>query len=546
MKKAGLLLFLAVFSLSIITHYVLAGSWDYLPGGDNYLNEDSFILDSGYVESFNPFIIKPNQDYILTVHDDYRRMFGPGEVLFEITFFKDSTQLSQIQIKSENFSGNPDLITYSYLFHSPLNSNKIKIRFLDLEDYYVTYGFSNMILEEGSIFDGFEDFIYGTIVDTSSPEFESVNEIISYVHSPISVAEIQSSLNAIDTIDGDVSSRITVISDNYTSNKTILGTYTIVFGVTDLSGNSNQVEIEVTVLDILKPEFSAMDPIHIPYGNSYSVNEIKQMLHASDNYDGDISTSITLVEDHYTSNSMIVGSYTMTFSVSDSSGNTASQTIVVNVVDEVAPIITGETSIVIGYDETITIPEILSNFSVTDNYDSSLSFVTVSDSYSANKYIIGSYAVQFSVTDSSGNTSYVTVEIDVVDEIGPIIYFDSRIVQTYSDTVLELDDFLHLLSITGEISSMESLNVRILYDSYSTHATIPGVYHLKLKIGNSEGDTIEKNFEIIVKEYSGYIYEPEIEEIPFLEKYKDYFIYGSLIAVIVGSNVVWFFVTKKR
>jgi len=546
MKKAILLILMGLISISMFQQQILAESWDYLPGGDNYLNADNFVIDSGYIVTEHPFIFIPNQDYIFTVHDDYYHLFGPHEILIEISFYDNDDLITTQEIIYQDFEFNTDNTTLSFQLHSPLNANKLGLRILDLDPYYSEFGFSQMILEEGTTFDGFEDFIYGTIVDTTSPEFLNVNTVYSYVQSPITVSEIQASLSAIDAIDGDVSSRISILSDDYSANMDTLGTYSIIFEVTDLSGNAGQAEINVEVIDVLKPEFSEMDPILVPYGNVYSVPDILALLHASDNYDGDISGLITLVEDNYSSSNMIVGDYTMTFSVSDSSGNVALQTIDICVVDEEAPIITGETSIVVGYDETITIAEILMNFTATDNYDSSLEFITESDNYTANRYIIGSYQIEFSVTDSSLNTSYVIVNIEVVDEIGPILYFDSSIIQTYADTVLALEDFLHLLTITKEISTLDSLSVKVLYDSYTSHASVPGVYHLKLLIGYSEDDTFEKDFQIIVKDITDHIYDPDLEEISFLEKYRNYILFGALGFVTITTNVVWFVILKRR
>jgi len=542
-----MVILLALISLTLFKQQVLAESWDYLPGGDNYLNVDNFVIENGFFVSEQPFVFLENQDFIFTVSDEYHRMFGPWEELIVFSFYDDDTLINTDTALFQDFALSLDYVTLSYLFHTPLNTNKIEIKILDLESYFLLNGFSAMILEAGSTFDGFEDFIYGTIVDTTSPEFSDINTVYSYVQSPILVTEIQASLSAIDAIDGDVTSRISVVSDTYTPHMDTLGTYSILFEVTDLSGNAKQAEIFVNVIDVLKPEFSVIEPILIPYGSTYTVSEILLMLHASDNYDGDISGLISLVEDNYSSNKMIVGNYTMTFSVSDSSGNQASQTIEIYVIDEEAPIITGETTIVVGYDETITISEILQSLSVSDNYDSQLDFVTESDNYTENRYIIGSYHIEFSVTDSSLNVSSVIINIEVVDEIGPILYFDSSIIQTYSDTVLALEDFIHLLSITNEISNIESINIKVLYDSYTSHASIPGVYHLKLSIESSETDSFEKEFQIIVKDSEEHIYIPQEDlEVSFIEKYKNYLVIGAIGFITIASNVVWIIVTKKR
>lgn len=546
MKKARFLFILSLMFMVLPVSKVFADSWDYLPGGANYLNEDIFVLEDSWYSSTNPFVIKPDTDFVLTMSDDYHRIFGGYTTLVMITYYNNSSLVAEEELIFTDFLDNPGYLTLSTSFHSPVNANKMSISFLEEEAYFELNGLSQMMLEEGTVFTAFEDFIYGTLIDTASPEFLNVNEVISYVHSPISVEDIKDSLQAYDTIDGNLSSLISVKTDNYSAHNDTLGLYSIVFEVNDLSGNHSEASVNVRVVDVLKPVFSTVETIVMPYPQTYSIEDIKALLSASDNYDGDISSSIELLEDLYTTNQSVVGNYTVSFKVEDSSGNSETTTVSINVVDNEAPVISGIKDIVIGYDETITTQAVISQLSAIDNYDSSLSFVIVSNNYTDNRYNLGLYEILVSVTDTSGNITYETVSIEVVDEIGPILYFDSSIIQTYQDYVLSLEDFIDLLSLSSEFTGLTGASVEVLYDSYSNHATIPGIYHVKLLIHKTDSETIEKDFQITVKEDLDYIYNPENVTQTFFEQNFQLFIIGGLGFIVVLTNIIWFMHFKRK
>jgi len=301
----------------------------------------------------------------------------------------------------------------------------------------------------------------------------------------------------------------------------------------------------VTVVDVLKPIFPQIDTVVIPYPLVYTIEQIQTLLNASDNYDGDITDDITLTSDGYSGFADIVGDYVVRFQVSDSSGNTSYLDVLVEVVDQEAPIITGVSNIVIGYDETISYDQLKALLEVVDNYDATLTLELESDTYSPNRYDLGTYEVIYSATDSSGNTTEFTFQIDVVDEIGPILYFNTSIIQTYQDNVLSLEDFMHLLSTTGEVTNVENTSVVVLYDTYTNHATIPGVYHLKLSL-TTAGFTTEKDFQILVKEKDEYIFTPEPENEDFWDIFKDNLIFVIAGFALVLTNLIWFIIFKRR
>ncbi|MDA9027113.1 DUF5011 domain-containing protein, partial [Flavobacteriaceae bacterium] len=123
---------------------------------------------------------------------------------------------------------------------------------------------------------------------------------------------------------------------------------------------------------------------------------------ATDNYDGDITSSIV------TSGSInlsIVGTYTITYNVTDANGNTAVEvTRTVNVVDTTAPVITVTTG-------TDTVEQGSTWTDAGATADGSEA-VTASGTVEINT--VGTYIITYTATDEAGNVGTVTRTVNVV------------------------------------------------------------------------------------------------------------------------------------
>lgn len=116
-------------------------------------------------------------------------------------------------------------------------------------------------------------------------------------------------------------------------------------------------------------------------------------------------------------NSEILGNYTLTYTASDAAGNTSSLTRIVNVVDDIGPVISliGEAIITINYGDIYKDLGAIA----TDNIDNS---VTVSNDNSVNSYLISSYQITYTASDAAGNEATPAVRtINVVDLEAPVI-----------------------------------------------------------------------------------------------------------------------------
>ncbi len=546
MKKILLLMGLIILVFIGFTQSASASGSNYLPGGKNYISKENLEFHSGNtLESINPILLKPETDYVFSFSVILTSPFL--EVFY--TFYENNNILDELSITESSMTtisiGDEHLLYFT--FRTDELTNYISFQFSE-PNMTISDPLPDIQLEEGTVPSAYEEYIPGSMIDTTSPYFQSSGKIISYVDQPITLLEIQNSLVAHDTIDGDVSASITMINDGYSEFMNAIGTYTISFSVSDNSGNTTTTDILVEVVDVLSPVFSNLTEIEAVYPNVYTVENIIGMLSASDNYDGDISNNIVMVNDSYSLNASVVGDYTMSFSVTDSSGNEATHDLLVHVVDQEAPIITGESTIHIGYNLYYSEDDLLSMLSVTDNYDSHLEIIIENNGYKNNHNIIGEYNIIFSSTDSSGNTSEKTLTMHVVDEIGPVVYLDQSIIQVYSNTVLQLPDFAHLLTKTNELNPEKDYLITVRYDSYTSHSDKPGTYHMRLSFKDNSGDVLDKDFEIKVIEKgidSIYFGKEEIE-INFFAKYQNILIYSGIGSVFIGTQIAWFLITRKK
>ncbi|MCP4644066.1 MAG: DUF5011 domain-containing protein, partial [bacterium] len=148
-------------------------------------------------------------------------------------------------------------------------------------------------------------------------------------------AYVDAGATASDTRDGDLTSQIDVTNN---VNEAVLGSYTVVYRVADELGNdSGDVVRTVNVIDTTPADTTppvitvlGQNPVTLEVGTSY----VDAGATATDDVDGDLTASIVVTN---SVNSSALGTYTVLYEVSDASGNSASASRTVNVVDTTPP-----------------------------------------------------------------------------------------------------------------------------------------------------------------------------------------------------------------
>lgn len=334
-----------------------------------------------------PIISLTGGDVTLTVGDTYSE---PGYSALD----NEDGDISANVVATPDVINTPSLIDTSA--PGPVNG------------YTVTY---DVIDSAGNQADSVSRTVYVLEVDTSAPVITLIGDNPTYVEQGSSYVEAGAS--AIDNRDGDISASIVVsgIVDAATAN-----TYTLSYDVSDSTGNAaTTVTRTVIVQDTTLPVITLTgdNPLTLEKGDVFSDPGAS----ATDNIDGDLSASIAITGS-VTSNT--VGSYILTYNVSDLSGNNATTvTRTVNVVDTTAPIITllGSTPFNHELNEAFVDP----GASALDAPGEDLSAsIIVSGTVDANT--AGSYILNYNLSDTAGNAATtVSRTVVVADRTAPTI-----------------------------------------------------------------------------------------------------------------------------
>ncbi|AUW07042.1 Ig domain-containing protein [Vibrio campbellii] len=241
---------------------------------------------------------------------------------------------------------------------------------------------------------------------------------------------------ATDNVDGDISKRVKVSYDKPIDTDTV-GTYTITYTVTDKAGNKAVVSREVKVESkaIPAPDVESDKDTEKPQITLKGGEEIIVYLNdefqdpgftATDNVDGDISNRVQVSYDKPIDTDT-VGTYTITYKVTDKAGNkaTASRKVTVKskaVADTEKPQITlkGGEEITVYLNDEFQDP----GFTATDNVDGDIS-KRVQVSGKPDTGTVGTYTLTYKVTDTAGNEATAKRVVEVVEGI---VFRDSDIV----------------------------------------------------------------------------------------------------------------------
>ncbi|MCP4964182.1 MAG: DUF5011 domain-containing protein, partial [bacterium] len=314
------------------------------------------------------------------------------------------------------------------------------------------------------------------VIDTTAPVITLVgaNPQTIEVHSPY----VELGATAIDVGDGDLTGSIAI--DAAPVNTAVVGSYLVTYNVTDSQGNDAVEAIRtVNVVDTTVPVVSLVgaNPQVIEVGSVYS--ELGAT--AVDNYDGDVSGSIVI--DSAAVNTAVVGSYVVTYDVTDANGNPATQvTRTVDVVDTTVPVI----SLVGANPQVIEVGSVYSELGATavDNYDGDVSGAIVIDATAVNTGTLGSYPVTYNVTDVNGNPAVqVTRTVDVVDTTVPVISLVGA-----NPQVIEVGSAYSELGATASDNYDGDISGSIVIDSAAVDTSVVGSYPVTYDVADSSGN----------------------------------------------------------
>ena len=190
-----------------------------------------------------------------------------------------------------------------------------------------------------------------------------------------------------------------------------VGTTTVTWTVTDASGNSSTATQTVTVTDTINPTITA--PANITVNANSSCVAFNVVLGTPITADNCTVASLT----NNAPAVFTLGTTTVTWTVTDASGNTATTIQTVTVVDNINPSIIAPAAISMNVIAGCSVSGLTLGTPFTiDN----CSIASVTNNAPAS-FPVGSTTVTWTVTDGSGNTATATQLVTIIDNINPTI-----------------------------------------------------------------------------------------------------------------------------
>jgi gliding motility-associated-like protein len=214
-----------------------------------------------------------------------------------------------------------------------------------------------------------------------------------------------------------------------------LGSTTVTWTVTDAAGNSATATQNVTVSDNQDPSIVAPVDIDLTADNSCqaTVSDLGSPI-SSDN------CSVVSVTDDAPA-LFPLGVTVVTWTVTDGSGNTSTDTQEVTVIDETDPTISGMPADIVQSNDVGDCGAVVSWVAPTVNDNcSGAGIVQTAGPTSPGTFPVGVTTIEYTATDGSGNTATASFTISITDDENPTI-------TAAADTIVEANNFCVAINI---------------------------------------------------------------------------------------------------
>ncbi len=302
------------------------------------------------------------------------------------------------------------------------------------------------------------------VVDTTPPSIALTGASLVTVECHTAYTELGAT--ASDACAGDVTASI-VITGSFDTNT--VGTYTLTYTASDNVNTASALRT-VQVTDTTAPEITinagaTTVECHTSFSNPGAT--------ASDTCDAGV-TNATLTG---SVDANTPGTYTLTYTATDASGNSGSATRAITVSDSTAPVVT--------INDGPTTVECHTSFSnpgatASDTCDAGVTTATLSGG-SVNVNTPGTYTLTYSATDASSNTGTATRVVTVSDTTAPVVTINA------GPSTVECHGSFSNPGATASDSCDETLTTATL--TGSVNANTPGVYTLTYSATDASGNT---------------------------------------------------------
>ncbi|RNM22260.1 LPXTG cell wall anchor domain-containing protein, partial [Staphylococcus epidermidis] len=368
------------------------------------------------------------------------------------------------------------------------------------------------------------------VEDTSKPTVESVADQTQEVNTEIEPIKIE----ATDNSGQAVTNKVDGLPDGVTFDETTntisgtpseVGSYDVTVTTTDESGNATETTFTINVEDTTKPTVESIA------NQTQEVNtEITPItIESEDNSGQAVTNKVDGLPDGVTFDEATntisgtpseVGSYTVTVTTTDESGNSETTTFTIEVKDTTKPTVESvadQTQEVNTEIEPIKIEATdNSGQAVTNKVDGlpdGVTFDEATNTISGTPNEVGSYGITVTTTDESGNVTETTFTIDVKDTTKPTV-------ESVADQTQEVNTEIEPIKIEAKDNSgqavtnkVEGLPDGVTFDeATNTISGTPsevGSYTVTVTTTDESGNSETTTFTIEVKDTT----KPTVEDI---------------------------------
>ena len=286
---------------------------------------------------------------------------------------------------------------------------------------------------------------------------------------------------------------ITVLASHINAsavNMSAVGEYDVIFTIPDSEGEEATYTLRIKVIaekDEEAPVLAEKDDLVKVIDQFSDAVDLLNAITAVDNIDGAIQITSKMI--FGTVDTLVTGSYEVTYTVKDSSGNESSLTVTFVVNDKEAPKFTGNNKVTVTVGDSL---DLLKLVTVKDNVDGTLT-LTMANVSGFNAFMLdgvvnktGEYELTYTISDNAGNegTYVVTVTVNPKGET----------------ELVEDEVFLDILASKPAIDSGSTNMATVAYDDATGEATIAitdvggwfSAAKMKIKLTNLVSDEIYK------------------------------------------------------
>ena len=286
------------------------------------------------------------------------------------------------------------------------------------EGYTVVPNVNSEGIAYNYIIDGTNKQVKGSDIVNSSKDKLTVNTapVISLVESPkivegniiIKTGDVFKPLEYVKATDDEDGEEVNITANSLNVNNKNHGSYKVTYTATDKEGESTNLDVNVIVEEVQQ---SVSNPVMNITNKNIQIRQGDKFdplagVTATDYQGRKLTVNVTGSYDVE-----VVGSYVLTYTVTDTYGNTITDTATLEVVKQDAPVINGvKSNIEIKVGENF---DLLDGVTATD-FTGALIKVQVSEDYDIS--VPGEYTITYKAIDKYGNESEVKAILKVVEK----------------------------------------------------------------------------------------------------------------------------------